>query len=708
MPFRHRVHTIYKKELVDILRDRRTLIAMILVPIVLYPLLMLGSIQAISHQVTALEGEEFLLGVISESDLEQLKYLVDRDAADLAKRRQELGEGSEAAAGLPLPLDRAKYLPPYANREALERAVREREVQIGVVFEHDDIGKEFHDQNPLTIFADEEEVRSSNAASRIAALIRRTTDRIVRTRLEGVGLPDEFVAPFDLRFVNLSAPSSILGQILPLILILMTITGAIYPAIDLTAGERERGTLESLMVCPVSTLELIFGKFLVVTTVAIMGATLNLASVSATVYFGGFDQAIAAHEGGVPLGKMAFILLALIPFAVLMSAIMIAVCSYARTFKEAQNYVTPVILAVLIPGGIAALPTTRLEGVMLVMPVGNMVLFARDMLLGMDVSWLKTGAILLSTTFYAAAAIAVAARVFGKESVVFADAASLKSMFSRCLIQPARRPAVSMSLMVVALLFPTWLFTQQAMSPGPGGDATGLLNWSGILMPVFFVLLPLLILMYWRVDVVNSFALRMPKAHHLVAAVLIGLSAWVPAHEVNVLQERVLGSPEALMQGAEMMAASLAGMSSEKIILLIAIIPAFCEELLFRGLLLSAFRGAGRRWTAIIVSAVIFGTFHFLLFKIPLTVGLGIVLGYLCWQSRSILPGMIAHLLHNTVGALSVIAPTWVIRLGIPEDLGFDHFPPTVIAAGLVVFAVGVFIATRAPQEDRSLTVAVR
>ena len=117
----------------------------------------------------------------------------------------------------------------------------------------------------------------------------------------------------------------------------MTITGAIYPAIDLTAGERERGTLESLMSTPVNVLDLVVGKFLVVTTVAIMGATLNLASVTATVYFGGFDRVIATTGGALPIGTMVLILLCLIPFAVLMSAIMIAVCSFARTFKEAQN-----------------------------------------------------------------------------------------------------------------------------------------------------------------------------------------------------------------------------------------------------------------------------------------------------------------------------------------------------------------------------------
>ena len=128
---------------------------------------------------------------------------------------------------------------------------------------------------------------------------------------------------------------------------------------------------------------------------------------------------------------MAFILVALIPFAVFMSAIMIAVCSFARTFKEAQNYVTPVILAVLVPGGIAAFPATRLEGVMLVLPVGNMVALAKELLLGAAVPVWQMAIVIVSTSLYAAAAIAAAANIFGKESVVFADAGSWRGTFAR-------------------------------------------------------------------------------------------------------------------------------------------------------------------------------------------------------------------------------------------------------------------------------------
>ena len=165
---------------------------------------------------------------------------------------------------------------------------------------------------------------------------------------------------------------------------------------------------------------------------------------------------------------------------------MIAVCSYARTFKEAQNYVTPVILAVLIPGGIAALPATRLEGIMLVMPVGNMVLFAREFLLGAVVSWSAVATVLLATTLYAAAAVAVAASIFGQESVVFADAGSLGSVFSRRALRPSNKPTVSTVMLVAALLFPTWFFIQSALSPEPGDSLDGLLVATAWLMPVLF------------------------------------------------------------------------------------------------------------------------------------------------------------------------------------------------------------------------------
>ena len=698
MTFTRRIRTIYVKELIDILRDRRTLIAMIVVPIVLYPLLMLGSVQAVSYQKEAMEQEALRIGVAGDRHRIMLTQLIQFDAAALAKEKARLDPENAEAKEPPTPLDDAK-VQVFDSLEDLQRAIRERQIPVGIVFDGETLVDSIERQVKVHVHADYEEPRGRTAGRRVEELLLRTNERLQDSRLNERGLPKSFLEPYTVETVDLAAPSSILGQILPLILILMTITGAIYPAIDLTAGERERGTLESLMVCPVPVIDLIVGKFLVVTTVAIMGAALNLGSVTATVYFGGFDKVIASTGGHVPIAKMLFILVALIPFAVLMSAIMIAVCSYARTFKEAQNYVTPVILAVLIPGGIAALPATRLEGIMLVMPVGNMVLLAKELLLGAAVGTWEVVMVLLSTTLYAGAAVAVAANVFGQESVVFADAGSLRGVFSRKMMKPSPRPTVSMSLLVTALLFPTWFFVQSAISPGLDEAAVGQLYGTAWLMPLLFVVLPVAILIYWKVDIVNTFSLRMPRVWHFVAAVLIGLSAWIPAHEINVLQQSLLGTPETVVQSAERLVEALKLLPPATALLILALLPAVCEELLFRGFLLGGLRSSTGKWPAIVASAAVFGVFHFFVFRFAVTAGLGVILAYLCWQSRSILPAMVTHALHNTLGVLSVIKPEWQRVIGLPDDpdstTEWAHLPLRLILVGSVVLILGLYLASR-------------
>lgn len=696
MSFHHRIRIIYSKELTDILRDRRTLIAMILVPIILYPLLLLGSIQAVSYQAASLEQESLIIGVINDQHRMMLSELIHYDTLELQKLGDALGSDTKEADQIPVPLEHAQIVV-FEQRKDLEQSIQNRQVYVGVIFDRDSLTEstDYVSQIHVELPADLEEVRSAHAWDRVKAMIARTQKRWEIERLDREGLPRSFVEPFTVETLDLSSPPSILGQILPLILVLMTITGAIYPAIDLTAGERERGTLESLMVTPVPVIDLIVGKFLVVTTVAIMGATLNLASVSATVYFGGFDKVISQTGGSIPFATMGLILLSLIPFAVLMSAVMIAVCSYARTFKEAQNYVTPVILAVLIPGGIAALPATRLEGVMLVMPVGNMVLLSRDYLLGAEVLTSQLAMVMISTTLYAAAAVGIAATIFGKETVVFADAGSFRNVFNRSLIRPSKTPSVAMSLLIVALLFPTWFYIQSSMSPAVGENASDLLYRTGYLLPIMFVIVPVMILLYWKVDVRQSFGLRFPRSRYWFASILIGLSAWVPARELGILQQGLFDLPPLAIESSEMMYETLLSLPMGIMLLLIAVIPAIGEELLFRGFLLHGLRTSIRKWPAIIVSAIIFGIFHFFLFKFIVTASLGVLLGYLCWQSRSIIPAIIAHMLHNTIVAMSIY-PKFTERLGIDSSAMDDsHLPAHILIIAGMMFVIGLLLIKR-------------
>jgi ABC-2 type transport system permease protein/sodium transport system permease protein len=496
----------------------------------------------------------------------------------------------------------------------------------------------------------------------------------------------------------------IMGQVVPVILVMMIITGAIYPAIDLTAGERERGTLESLMTTPVSVMQLVTGKFLVVATIAMITAVLNVSSIGATMYFGGMAQLMASElPVELPFSALPLILVCMIPFAFLFAAILIAVCSFARSFKEAQNYVMPVIVCSLIPAFAVVIPTIQLEGIMLVIPVGNMVLLTRELFQG-SYEWGSMAAVLLSTSLYAAAAIAIAARLFGKEAVLFSDAGSYRAMFDRRYFQRTIRPNASQALLLAAVLFPVSFYAQSILF-----DFTGQTFFEDLISLAFvqfaglFIALPLAVVIFLKINAMETFGLRLPPLRSWFAAICMGLSSWILAHEFFLIQSRLFPPSEASMEFFRQLGEQFATMPVWAAFVLLGLAPAIGEEFFFRGFLLSGLKGKLGKWSTLFVAALIFGVFHFVIDKVPVTTLLGMALGYLCWQSRSIWPCIVFHALHN---GSAIILPTlpnignW-LNAGAVNRGG--HFPLAVIVGAATLFVFGiVLIGTIQPGADAS------
>lgn len=683
------VRTVYFKELADVLRDRRTLIATIVVPVVLYPLLMLLSLQAVSMQTAQVREEKITVGFANDADCEAFRQLLEEEKAI---EREPAAEGDSPA---PEPLADHATLVTDAD---LRDAVLQRRIQVGVRFEPgSDEGDELTRQLKVELLVQPEQIRSASAANRVESMLRRLSEERVRQRLARLDVDLRTIEPIVLNQQRISTSGSMLALIVPMVLVLMTITSAIYPAIDLTAGERERGTLETLLACPVPVLDLVVGKFLTVATIGILGATLNLASIAATVYFGGLGELLGAASdasggeggGGLPFYVVPVILLCLIPFAVLMSAILTAVCGFARSFKEAQNYITPVIISVLLPAMVASLPGTKLEGLMLVLPVGNMVLLTRELLSGAAVPVSAYAWVLLSTCAYAAVAVSVAAQSFGKESVMFADAVSLRAMISRRHARPRQRPTFTMAALYAAVLFPVWFYLQTLLQQQAENDLAAVLRHTAVFMPLLFVVLPVAILAHYRVDWRETLALRPPGLRFVAAAVLLGFSMWVAAHELFVLQQRVLPVPPQLTESNEAMVEALSSMPVWLMLVCIAVVPAVSEELFFRGYVMSGLRTSMRKWPAMIAVSLAFGMFHFFLFKLGTTFALGLVLAWLCWQSRSIWPGVLAHAIHNGFAAISGRYPSVSRSLGVADAVD-AHLPATVLLAGFAMLATGL------------------
>ena len=405
-----RVGRLVRKEWIEIIRDRRTIITLVAMPLLLYPLLSVAFQQfLLASTIDPHRAATYRFGFAREHEATVFGQILKYGEQLLQKRSAPTGNGEKPPQPSPKLI---AGVPPD-----LDKAVRDGEVDVAVHLTNADRfhlpltadiklrgNMEFLSNNPAALGAVTlverrlaavhehnlaERMREPNAEPKVALL------RLSRTALAGAGGSG---------LISLAA-------LVPLILILMTITGAVYPAIDLTAGERERGTLEILVAAPVPRLSLLFAKYVSVFSVAVLTAVVNLVSMVLTLLFSGLSQVLFAGGGLTPLLVLQLLGLLLL-FAAFFSAVLLSLTSCARSFKEAQAYLIPLMLASLGPGLIGMIPGLSLEGPLAVVPLVNIVLLARDLVQGgADPAWALV--VVVTTLAYAAGAIAVAARILG-------------------------------------------------------------------------------------------------------------------------------------------------------------------------------------------------------------------------------------------------------------------------------------------------------
>ncbi len=734
-----RINTIWRKELIDTLRDRRTLVAMVLVPMVLYPALMLGSLQAFEIQHSRLKREEYRIAVGSEREKVWLESVIQHDrhlrAAGPAGPTSAPREEAESGAAPPEGGDADAEDPVANSADAARRdvrsdppayrvvvvsdvaeSVRVGDVHVGIVIRGELPTAEGDGSADLRVLYDESEFRGQLALAGVEGILERADHYLVTERLRRASLQLSFVRPLAVGTQSVATPEkrggSVLGQIVPLILIVMTITGAIYPAIDLTAGERERGTMETLMVAPVPAVDLIAGKFVVVAMIGMLSAALNLLSIGGTIYLGGLGDLLTRGNAVIiPLSALPLVLVVLVPLAVMFSALLLAVCSFARSFKEAQNYVMPVMVAALIPAIVGALPGTRLDGPMLIMPVTNIVVLTRDLFTGradaVAILW-----VMLSTSMYAAAAVAVAAKLFGQEAVLFADSASIKTVFQRRFFKPSRVPTAAQAFLLIALTYSLNYFAQVSLQQSGMGQSEQLFYAIAALLLIMFVVFPLGALLYMRIDVGSALRLQPPRPRAMLAALCLGLSTWVLASAWAKFQSGWLPLGPEMADFSRRFEDLLLSQPVWILVILLAAVPAVCEELFFRGYALSGLRGALGTGAAVAVVAVTFGLHHHSIHRLAITTGLGLLLGLLVVRGGSIWPAMLAHFLHNGLSVLSAhprgLQPL-LERLGYPsaEQAGPDGaYPPAAWLIGAAILTGLGIVLSLTMRESRGMASA--
>lgn len=404
-----RLGRLVRKELSETLRDRRTLLTLVLMPLLLYPLLALVVRPVTSARLLEEAAVSYRIAFTTEHDANQIVRFLGQGADLLVQQGMFRKQGQDSAPAGAALLPR---LDPVVI-EDVEGAVFAGLVDVGVR------PRPGPDQGGCydVLYADDSQV-GLEAIRHMGRLCDRADGQLLYNRLVRVGVrPPELLqlAPTPVLRPQPRQESPFLALV-PLVLVLMTITGAVYPAIDLTAGERERGTLEVLMAAPVPRLSLLLAKYTAVVMVAVLTGLVNLAAMALSLHLSGLGPRLLGEQGlsMVALVQVFFLLLL---FAAFFSAVVLALTSMARSFKEAQAYLVPLMVVALAPGVLSLVPGVRLEGLVLVVPLLNIVLLGRDVFAGMAQP-MDAAVVVGATLLYALAAVALAAALFGREAVL--------------------------------------------------------------------------------------------------------------------------------------------------------------------------------------------------------------------------------------------------------------------------------------------------
>ncbi len=716
--------SLARRDLVEFLRDRRTVVVTLLLPIITYPLVALSSALGVR---TALES------TTEQTAATPLAIVMSGPGSPLFAARLGdllLAAGDSSPPEWPSDVF-AEIEPPERAQELLEAGKVDLWIDVPDHFAESLLAD---DTFELEARVADSQPATAKTRDQFQALITGLAEQIRTERMALAGIPPSLFDPIHLSFVGKPVPkagledSGILGPLAGAILVLLavlTMTGAFYPAIDAIAGEKERGTIETLLIVPCGSLDIVLGKFLAVFGVTLATLAANVVSILLTILVSlrflptGSTGHLLQHLGQGGL----LTLIAFIGLAAVAAAMSLAVTTASKSVKEAQNTLTPVILLVSALAGVAIVPGIRSDGIVSAIPFAGQVVVSRTALTppprqpdseqgesiaeairdmqeaanaGPKAALLPLLVTLLSSGLVTWLLLRGTAALLTDEEILFRgpDAAS---GFRR----PARRqvPGVIHGGLALALGL-AGLWYVQGISP----------ENIVLAIPVqqLAVVLPLLLLLFWqRVSLRQTFSLRWPGGGHGVGKLLSGL----PALAGGILVGGgvfILGAAAILQFGNLEMSPAMKALS-EKLLslmleqpwwlawLLMAVLPACLEELLFRGWVLSAFAGEApsrnRMVIAVFTQASCFAVFHLLPERMPQTFLLGLALGSIVLATGSILPAILCHIANNSMPLLLLSASGVRGREALPaelaEELGQLSLPPAALALAAGAIVIG-------------------
>jgi membrane protease YdiL (CAAX protease family)/ABC-type Na+ efflux pump permease subunit len=637
--------TIFACELRRLLRDRRALLAAVVLPMVLYPVVLLGTerLGELSRESLAEREVRVALDVaaLSADVAERLRARLAEEAPlalvpfecepELARALASGaggggdGDGDGEAADWRAPsrahLAAAEVLlvalPPVTAEPAGTAETADRGGQVPALVAVFDGASELSNEALRRAREALEALSEELYAEQLAAALPEDPARLVDAESRDVARAED-------------ASGLALGRLLPLLAVLAILSGGSLAALDAFSAEREAGTLETLLVQPVPAGAVARGKF---------GAVLLTAGVALLGNVGSLVACAAAGIGSLPgladgaslaLPRLAAGALLFLPAVVLLSALLSLVCARAKSFRDGQHAVLPLTLLALLPAALALVPSVGLDAVSSLAPLAGSALAVREALGGE----LRAGPAVLSAvaqSAWAALAVAALARRLATERLLERELDEEEEAARRA----SSRRALAFGWASVGAVYLI------------GGTLQAALPTAGVWLTLC-ALVPLLALgAAWTTArgtgqrLRDALGLAAPDPLHVLGALALAPALALAITALGEWQQRVLPLPE--------LSSPLEGLSLPALLAVAALAPGLFEELLFRGAIQNGLARDLPRWRVVLWQAVLFGAVHASIYRFLPTAALGAAASVVALRAGSVWPAMVLHATYNGI-----------------------------------------------------------
>lgn len=392
------VWIIFKKELLDTLRDRRTLAVMLLVPLFLLPLIIALVTQLQAQLIISARAPLIRVGLVEHGNASDFEAVL-RAQPDVY-----------IVKNLP-----ASGLPALIRQDSIDAAFvisPDFDAQVGQM-----------EPGAIQLFY-EADINVEVNRRRLREIADQYAKKLAARRVAAAGIDPGLLEPILLEETNVSRKQRILGQIfggiLPYFFIIFCYLGAMYPAIDLAAGEKERHTMETLLTTPASRFEIVLGKFWVVVlcgvasgVVSIVGLYLGLLLVRQMP-----PELYEALAGVLHPARVSLLALLLVPLSMFFAGLMLTLSVFARSFKEAQSILSPLAIITVLPAVVGLLPGLHLNARTALFPMLNVSIAMKEIIAGTAPAY-GLFLVLISLSALAAVSLYICSLYFRREEVIF-------------------------------------------------------------------------------------------------------------------------------------------------------------------------------------------------------------------------------------------------------------------------------------------------